>query len=177
MEPYKAGRHQEYRRCAALHNIKSPGPYRLPLPWSSKDLRTNEPSAPSWALYHNHSMEDHQRSDPKWTKLLNSVEWTARHQSENSTTASIYEASFGVIGPKLWNTLPRAISTITTKTTFKTRLTKYLSQFPDLPPVDGFASRNSLLDFNRLDLPGGRSLFSADEDWDDLHHWRRMGTY
>ena len=83
---------------------------------------------------------------------------------------STYESSFGVIGPKLWNTLPRAISTITTKTTFKTRLTKYLSQFPDLPPVDGFASRNSLLDFNRLDLPGGRSLFSTDEDWDDLHH-------
>ena len=79
---------------------------------------------------------------------------------------SSYEQSFGVVGPKLWNTLPRRLSTISKKTTFKTALTKYLSQIPDLPPVDGFASRNSLLDLNRLDLPGGCSLH---EEGDDLH--------
>ena len=79
-----------------------------------------------------------------------------------------YESSFGVVGPKLWNTLPRGISTITNKTTFKTVLTRYLTQIPDLPPVDGFSSRNSLLDLNRLDLPGGCSLLFAEEECDGL---------
>ena len=81
---------------------------------------------------------------------------------------SRYESSFAVVGPKLWNTLPRRISTITNKTTFKMVLSKYMSQIPDLPPVDGFPSRNSLLDLNRLDLLGGRSLLSTDEDGDGL---------
>ena len=82
---------------------------------------------------------------------------------------STYESSFGVVGPKLWNTLPRKLSVITNKTTFKTALTRWLSQIPDLPPVDGFASRNSLLDLNRVDLPGGCSLSATDEECDDLH--------
>ena len=81
---------------------------------------------------------------------------------------SCYESSFGVVGPKIWNTLPRRISTITNKTTFKTVLTKYLSQIPDLPPVDGCASRNSLLDLNRMDLPGGHTHDPEDESCDDL---------
>ena len=81
---------------------------------------------------------------------------------------SRYESSFAVVGPKLWNTLPRRISTITNKTTFKTVLSKYLSQIPDLPPVDGFPSRNSLLDLNRLDLQGGCSLLPGEEECDGL---------
>ena len=83
---------------------------------------------------------------------------------------SCYESSFCVVGPKLWNFIPRHISTITNKTTFKTVLTRYLSQIPDLPPVDGYASRNSLLDYNRLDLPGGCTpgLPPEDASCDDL---------
>ena len=80
---------------------------------------------------------------------------------------SCYESSFGVIGPRLWNTLPRRLSIITNKTTFKTALTKYISQIPDLPPVDGYPSRNSLLDLNRMDLPGGCT--PEDGSCDDLH--------
>jgi hypothetical protein len=80
---------------------------------------------------------------------------------------SCYETSFAVVGAKLWDTLPRGVSTITNKTTFKTVLTRYLSQIPDLPPVDGYSSRNSLLDLNRLDLQGGCT--PEDGSCDDLH--------
>ena len=82
---------------------------------------------------------------------------------------SCYESSFGVVGPKIWNTLPRRITTITNKTTFKTVLTKYLTRIPDLPPVDGCASRNSLLDLNRMDLPGGHTHDPEDASCDDLY--------
>ena len=77
---------------------------------------------------------------------------------------SLYDSSFAVVGPKLWNTLPRKISTITSKTTFKTALSRYLSQIPDHPPIDGFTSYNSLLEINRLQIQGGQSSAAADAD-------------
>ena len=72
---------------------------------------------------------------------------------------SLYEQSFGVMGPRLWNTLPPHVSTITNKCTFKTSLSKYLTTIPDRPPVCGTTSHNSLLDINRLQLinSGGRA--------------------
>ena len=94
---------------------------------------------------------------------------------------SLYDSSFGVVGPRLWNTLPRKISLIKNKTTFKTALSKYLEWIPDEPPVDGYTRRNSLLDINRLNLLGGRTLpnagptsvWDADEDDDGLQPAQR----
>ena len=80
---------------------------------------------------------------------------------------SLYDNSFGVVGPKLWNTIPTKLTHITNQTTFKTALSKYLAQIPDHPPIQGIASENSLLDMNRLTMmnnhrlqvvpPGGRA--------------------
>ena len=58
---------------------------------------------------------------------------------------SLYDASFGVVGPKLWNTLPKELTLIKKKNPFKAELSKYLSLIPDRPPVDGYPNRNSLL--------------------------------
>ena len=106
-------------------------------------------------------------------------------QKEASQRAqSLYEASFGVVGPKLWNTLPRYLTIITKKNTFKTNLSKYLATIPDRPPVDGISSHNSLLDINRLQVisSGGRApavaaaavvpttaAATSAEDYDDPH--------
>ena len=68
---------------------------------------------------------------------------------------SIYDSSFGVVGPKLWNCLPAKLTLITNKTTFKTALSNHLAQITDQPPVDGIASDNSILDMNRLKMMGG----------------------
>ena len=70
---------------------------------------------------------------------------------------SLYDHSFAVVGPRLWNTLPTKITTITSKTSFKTALSKHIAQIPDHPPVDGIASDNSLLDMNRrkMEMIGG----------------------
>ena len=74
---------------------------------------------------------------------------------------SMYESSFAVVGPKLWNTLPRRISTITSKEAFKVALSKHISMIPDEPPVDGYTRHNSMLEFNRLQLTGGQNLIYA----------------
>ena len=101
--------------------------------------------------------------------------------SASQRSRSLYDSSFGVVGPRLWNTLPRKISLITNKTTFKTALTKYLERIPDEPPVDGYTRHNSLLEINRLNLLGGRTLpnddpasaCDAEDDNDDLQLLQR----
>ena len=74
---------------------------------------------------------------------------------------SIYDSSFGVVGPKLWNCLPANLTIITNKTTFKTALSNHLAQITDQPPVDGIASDNSILDMNRLKMMGGPAPTSS----------------
>ena len=68
---------------------------------------------------------------------------------------SLYESSFAVMGPKLWNSIPSHLTTIAKKDAFKVALSKYLMRIPDEPPIDGFTRRNSLLDYNILQLLGG----------------------
>ena len=99
-----------------------------------------------------------------------------RHATQRSQ--SLYESSFGVVGPKLWNTIPKNINIITNMATFKITLSRYLAEIPDEPPVDGFTRHNSLLDMNRLQL-GGWTLAAAANapadasvaDNDDLHRF------
>ena len=76
---------------------------------------------------------------------------------------SLYDASFGVVGPRLWNTLPKHLTRISKKDPFKSALNKYLANIPDQPPVSGYPNRNSLLQLNRLQttFPGGRADATA----------------
>ena len=64
---------------------------------------------------------------------------------------SLYDNSFAVVAPKLWNIIPSGITSADSLPLFKSKLTAYLkSRFPDLPPVDGYTSSNSnsILDWN-----------------------------
>ena len=54
----------------------------------------------------------------------------SRHQSN-------YDASFTVMGPKLWNCLPKTCRSATSPYSFKSQLTKFLETIPDQPPVTG----------------------------------------
>ena len=54
------------------------------------------------------------------------------------SSANLYETSFAVVGPKLWNCLPNELTTCENQTTFKNKLTEYLRTLPDEPPVQGY---------------------------------------
>ena len=54
-----------------------------------------------------------------------------------------YDASFAVLGPKLWNTLPKQINMIQSFGAFKDALTNYILQIPDTPPVPGMVPQNN----------------------------------
>ena len=60
---------------------------------------------------------------------------------------TIHDRSFKVIGPRLWNTLPKHINTRDTFSGFKASLDAYLMNIADCPPVAGYsrANNNSLL--------------------------------
>ena len=60
-----------------------------------------------------------------------------------------YDDSFKIRASKLWNQLPAKLTLKTSMEGFKSALSSYLQSFPDHPPIQGIASRNSLLDYNR----------------------------
>ena len=82
----------------------------------------------------------------------------------NSATGnqSLYDNSFAVMGPRLWNCLPARINTISTFEQFKEKLTSLLMRVPDKPPVQGYSTQNtnSILDWRvdaaTTDLWGGQ---------------------
>ena len=64
---------------------------------------------------------------------------------------ALYDNSFSVVGPQLWNILPRALHSITNLDEFKVKLLDFLRLFPDTPPVVGYtpSNSNSLLDWSK----------------------------
>ena len=58
---------------------------------------------------------------------------------------SLYDSSFAVFAPRLWNSLPKRIRDEETFEKFKAALTQHCLAYPDQPPITGASSSNSLL--------------------------------
>ena len=56
---------------------------------------------------------------------------------------SLFESSFAVKGPKLWNAIPKDTRNETKLERFKISLSKFLDSIPDQPPVTGYTTRNN----------------------------------
>ena len=65
----------------------------------------------------------------------------------NSRAQSLYDNSFSVIAPKLWNILPAELTMISTFSHFKAALDEFLSTKVDKPPIQGYpyVNNNSLV--------------------------------
>ena len=73
------------------------------------------------------------------------------HIPAQRSNTSLFDKSFSVLGPKLWNILPKDCTLIMhSLEKFKHELGVFISKFPDLPPTSGYFSpnSNSLLDWN-----------------------------
>ena len=68
---------------------------------------------------------------------------TQRHQT-------LYDASFAVHGPRLWNVIPSNLTVESRFQQFKDELTTFILTAPDTPPVPGYTgvNKNSLLDWS-----------------------------
>ena len=56
---------------------------------------------------------------------------------------SLFDSSFAVRGPSLWNLIPKTINTIQSFCLFKEKLDKFLLSYPDMPSVNGYTTMNS----------------------------------
>ena len=67
---------------------------------------------------------------------------------------SLFDSSFSVKGPQLWNTIPKDIKSKDTLLSFKCSLCSYLKSVPDKPPVYGYSTQNenSILHWHRIRL-------------------------
>ena len=73
------------------------------------------------------------------------------NHSAQKSKASLLEASFGVRGGQLWNTLPENIKVAPSLEALKARLGNYLAEIPDWPPTTSYSieHNNSLLEWAR----------------------------
>ena len=94
------------------------------------------------------SFHDHPRLG-----LLADLPSLRMHSSLKAKT--LFDSSFSVLGPKLWNRVPRRVKESQTLISFKTKLDEYLKTIPDQPPVQGYVcqNNNSLIDW----CPGSAS--------------------
>ena len=78
---------------------------------------------------------------------------------------TLYENSFGVRGPRMWNCIPADTIAIQSMDTFKSKITQLMLSVPDAPPIRGYTpiNSNSILEWrNNRDasaLWGGRRIW------------------
>ena len=63
--------------------------------------------------------------------------------TSSASNQSIYDRSFAVVGPRLWNLLPSHLTVISSLVEFKNALAGYMAQFIDEPPVVGYPRTHS----------------------------------
>jgi len=70
-------------------------------------------------------------------------------KSSSLRNQTLYDSSFAVRGPKLWNKVPSEVKAEKTFASFKVSLSKFLALIPDNPPVSGYTCSwsNSLADY------------------------------
>eukprot|EP00116_Pleurobrachia_bachei_P008499 sb/3468761/ len=61
---------------------------------------------------------------------------------KSKRNSSLYSSSFGSVGPRLWNSLPKDVREIAGQAEFKANLDSFLREVPDLPPTPGYSSQN-----------------------------------
>jgi hypothetical protein len=71
-------------------------------------------------------------------------------KTSSQSNQSLYDRSFAVQGPKLWNNVPPEIKAAESFDMFKCSLSNFLALIPDNPPVAGYSCSwsNSLVDYS-----------------------------
>ena len=71
-------------------------------------------------------------------------------KSSSQHNQTLYDTSFAVMGPRLWNIIPGKLHSVESLVQFKTNLKVFMKTFPDEPPINGYICRNgnSLLEWN-----------------------------
>ena len=96
-----------------------------------------------WKILHGHTSNDlaiqfHTRSRTGTQAIVPSL-----NKSSSIGHQSMYDKSFAMIGPRLWNAVPYRLNSIDQFEPFKIQLTRFLLTVPDKPPARGYHPTNS----------------------------------
>ena len=67
----------------------------------------------------------------------------SKSRTSSAANQTLFDNSFAVQGPKLWNAMPHNLNNIQSLEHFKDQLTKFLLSFPDMPQIRGCSPPNS----------------------------------
>jgi hypothetical protein len=83
-------------------------------------------------------------------------------KTSSQSNLSLYNRSFAVPGPKLWNTVPPEIKAAESFDMFKCSLSNFLDLLPDNPPVAGYGCSclKSLVDYSAFAIEVFRYLIT-----------------
>ena len=96
-----------------------------------------------WKIFHSVTTNDLNIQFVSRPRFGNLATIPKARRSTSAANQSLYEHSFAVMGPKLWNAMPYHLNGISDLEQFKSRLTKFLLTVPDKPPIRGYTSPNS----------------------------------
>jgi hypothetical protein len=71
-------------------------------------------------------------------------------KASSTRNQSLYDGSFAVQGPKLWNKVPSEVKAAKSFDMFKSGMSNFLALIPDNPPVAGYSCSwsNSLVEYS-----------------------------
>ena len=102
-----------------------------------------------WKTYHNVVLNSCNIKFVETTRNGTKAVVPSLSKSSSMRNQTLYDSSFAVRGPKLWNKVPSDVKAERTFDSFKTSLSKFLALIPDNPPVSGYTCSwsNSLVDY------------------------------
>jgi hypothetical protein len=98
-----------------------------------------------WKIFYLHTSNDINVQFVSRPRLGNLAIIPSACKSSTTANHSLYDSSFAVIGPKLWNAMPYYLNSISEQELFKSQLTKFMLSLPDTPPIRGYTPQNSNL--------------------------------
>ena len=104
-----------------------------------------------WKIYYRQSSNDLEITfviTPRFGIVAKIPPTKSRSKSRYQT---LYENSFRVMGPRLWNCIPEKIRAMNSFDLFKSRLTALMLALPDTPPTRGYTptNSNSIIDWRK----------------------------
>ena len=117
-----------------------------------------------WKILHGQTSNDLNIQFVARPRLGNLAIIPSSRKSSSAANQSLFDNSFAVKGPKLWNAMPYQLNVIQDLEQFKDQLTKFMLSLPDMPPIRGYTppNSNSLLcwrnDRGATSLWGGRMI-------------------
>ena len=100
-----------------------------------------------WKILHGKTSNDLNVLFVSRPRLGNLAVIPSKRRTSSTANLTLFDNSFAVQGPKLWNAIHYHLNVIQDLEHFKDKLTKFMLSLPDKPPIRGYTppNTNSLL--------------------------------